>query len=397
MASAAVERPSAIGGFDDQTARAVRESRRAYITQKAAQPSSSSARPGDGYIDAETHDAYVSPDSDAGSQEDEVARRPGVQGSPTHHSRSPPRQRPLVPNAAPGPSGRDQWAPSSPSSRQRPPSYSGEDERRFSTGGGASGGGRYRRDKPSTGTGTGAGAGAGSRPPSGSSHPPFSSAGPWPKTNRPAETSRSAGTSHHRRSQPSVGDARGARGGGPPAAPEHLNPPSPGRSQEISRLESPSIAKSVLNPLEKKMAEYDRLMDESQADMVQLDDELRVLQERRRHAEERFLEAKSKHDDYERQHQDVERALRGEVDGPLSSAAPLPPPVRQASSQPFIRPYSAGDNLDVRHNNNSNHPGLGPMDGYDRRPVSNQTSKNSSRARKMGMGDRIRRSLFGNL
>ncbi|KAK7427635.1 hypothetical protein QQZ08_005910 [Neonectria magnoliae] len=79
---------------------------------------------------------------------------------------------------------------------------------------------------------------------------------------------------------------------------------------EINRVNSPSIQMIVLQPLERKIDEYDLLMREEQANIDHLDAEVRALEERRQRAEERFLEAKAKHDEYERQHQDVSRALQ---------------------------------------------------------------------------------------
>ncbi|KAG9495261.1 hypothetical protein J7337_013496 [Fusarium musae] len=126
--------------------------------------------------------------------------------------------------------------------------------------------------------------------------------------------------------------------------------PSPDRlavpGNDINRLNSPSIQKSVLLPLEQKIHEYDHLMGEAQAQMNQLDDEIRALQERRRQAEDRFIEAKSKHDDYSRQHDQVGKALRGE----LVQQAPPPPAIRQ----PVQRMES--------------------IDSFEHRPVSAQSS-----------------------
>jgi hypothetical protein len=134
-----------------------------------------------------------------------------------------------------------------------------------------------------------------------------------------------------------------------------------GGGDDISRIQSPSIQKSVLQPLEKKIHEYDHLMHEAQAQMNQLDEELRALEERRRQAEDRFIEAKSKHDEYERQHQDVGRALRGEI------AREAPPP---AVRQPMQRMES--------------------IDSFDQRPVSAQSSFHQ-KPKKGGM---LRMSLF---
>ncbi|EXL97854.1 hypothetical protein ACKRZS_003849 [Fusarium odoratissimum] len=141
--------------------------------------------------------------------------------------------------------------------------------------------------------------------------------------------------------------------------------PSPDRlavpGNDINRLNSPSIQKSVLLPLEQKIHEYDHLMHEAQAQMNQLDDEIRALQERRRQAEDRFIEAKSKHDEYERQHADVGKALRGEL-----MQQPPPPTVRQ----PVQRMES--------------------IDSFDHRPVSAQSSFHQ-KPKKGGM---LRMSLF---
>jgi predicted nucleic acid-binding Zn-ribbon protein len=71
---------------------------------------------------------------------------------------------------------------------------------------------------------------------------------------------------------------------------------------------------SVLQPLDKKVQEYNAQMYEEQHEMAQLDAQMAILQERRREAEKRYIAAKSKHDDYRRQFQGVERALRGEPD-----------------------------------------------------------------------------------
>ena len=141
-------------------------------------------------------------------------------------------------------------------------------------------------------------------------------------------------------------------------SPDHLAVPG----GDINRLNSPSIQKSVLQPLEQKIQEYDHLMHEAQSQMTQLDEELRALQERRRQAEDRFIEAKSKHDEYERQHQDVGKALRGEL--PVNQ--PPPPAVRQ----PMQRMES--------------------MDSFDQRPVSAQSSFHQ-KPKKGGM---LRMSLF---
>lgn len=140
---------------------------------------------------------------------------------------------------------------------------------------------------------------------------------------------------------------------------QQRGPPSPGglsvSGNSINRLNSPSVMKSVLQPLEQKIHEYDNLMAEAQQQMLQLDEELRIMQDRRMQAEERYLEAKSKHDEYERQHEGVGRALRGE-------------PERMMSPEPL--------------------PRVERLDSYDDRPVSNQSSQ------KMKGRSRLRLSLF---
>ncbi|KAF7555649.1 hypothetical protein G7Z17_g2010 [Cylindrodendrum hubeiense] len=79
-----------------------------------------------------------------------------------------------------------------------------------------------------------------------------------------------------------------------------------------NRLNSPSVVKSVLQPLEQKIYQYDVLMQQTHQQTVQLDEEIRLMQEQRSRAEERFILAQGKLDEYEQHHQDVSRALRGE-------------------------------------------------------------------------------------
>ncbi|KAL6917283.1 hypothetical protein ACHAPO_005920 [Fusarium lateritium] len=148
-------------------------------------------------------------------------------------------------------------------------------------------------------------------------------------------------------------------------SPDRLGVPG----HDISRLQSPSIQKSVLQPLEKKIHEYDHLMHEAQTEMAQLDEELRALQERRRAAEDRFIEAKTKHDEYERQHEDVGRALRGEL---VKEAPPAPMATAPAVRQP--PPMQRMDSLD----------------SFDQRPMSQQSSFHQ-KPKKSGM---LRMSLF---
>lgn len=119
------------------------------------------------------------------------------------------------------------------------------------------------------------------------------------------------------------------------------------------RADSPSVTKSVLQPLEKKITQYAQLMADAEDSMTQLDDEMRVLQERRRQAEDGFLEAKAKHDLYERQHADVGRALRGELQRPQrveTMAVERPPSMIQRVDSPRERerPNSGGSGGTLR-------------------------------------------------
>ena len=212
----------------------------------------------------------------------------------------------------------------------------------------------------------------------------------------PQPSKAGSGSGGHYRRPSGHSAPRSSANGGPPQhrtkqqqvtePPEHLGPPQ----STVSRLESPSIARSVLQPLEKKMNEYDRLMAETQAEVAQLDEELRSLQERRRRAEDKFAEAKAKHDEYERQHHDVGRALRGEIDdlppsmaglmtggggggggaGPQAGARAMSPPVYPQMHQPMSPPTVA----------------------FQDRPMSGHSSRSGQKVRTR---DRFRMSLFG--
>ncbi|ROV90368.1 hypothetical protein VMCG_09745 [Cytospora schulzeri] len=149
---------------------------------------------------------------------------------------------------------------------------------------------------------------------------------PQGKDGRPSTNGSGAGAGAGGRPQSSgIGGGGGGPGGGIPNIGTNNNnnnnspgsdnsPPmlSPGAAAHIQRLPTPSLATSVLQPLDAKVVEYGTLMNEAQGEMARLDDEMRQLQERQREAEGRFLEAKSRHDEYRRQYQDVERALKGD-------------------------------------------------------------------------------------
>ncbi|KAK2029197.1 hypothetical protein LX32DRAFT_639347 [Colletotrichum zoysiae] len=160
---------------------------------------------------------------------------------------------------------------------------------------------------------------------------------------------------------------------------DQLQVPNPG-GDEIGRIQSPSISKSVLEPLQRKMLEYHNLMVDAEGQMAQLDEELRALQDRRLAAERRFVDAKAKHDEYERQHLDVERALRGDF------SAPPPPPPPQQQQQPHPRQSQ-------QHMYNGNSPPrtaprpASSIMSYDERPMSGHSS--------VPRKGKLRFSLFG--
>ncbi|KAK1993752.1 hypothetical protein LX36DRAFT_684092 [Colletotrichum falcatum] len=161
-----------------------------------------------------------------------------------------------------------------------------------------------------------------------------------------------------------------------------LRPPTPpGVGDDIDRIQSPSISKSVLEPLQRKMLEYHRLMDDAQGQMAQLDEELRALQDRRRLAEQRFVDAKAKHDEYERQHLDVERALRGDL--------PTYQPQQQQQQQQQQYGHSI---MNGNHGNGNSPPRTAPrlassIMSYDERPMSGHSS--------VPRKGKLRFSLFG--
>lgn len=102
--------------------------------------------------------------------------------------------------------------------------------------------------------------------------------------------------------------------------------PAQAAGASISRLKTPSVMDSVLQPLGIKVQEYDRLMHEAQDNMKRLDDELRALQLRRDEAETRFLDAEARHKEWQQQYDGVRRTLTGEA--PAASQAPPMPQVK---------------------------------------------------------------------
>lgn len=184
----------------------------------------------------------------------------------------------------------------------------------------------------------------GSRPPSysGSQHGPRSPDDGNPPLNKvDIDAARYRQTQQRRPQQPATKDGRpstngsnrvpssGGGGGGGMIGGRPISPDSPllSPAAHIQRLPTPSITSSVLQPLDAKVTEYGALMAEAQGDMAQLDEELRLLQDRQREAEARFLDAKSKHDDYRRQYHDVERALRGDFTNINGGGGGAVPPV----------------------------------------------------------------------
>jgi hypothetical protein len=156
---------------------------------------------------------------------------------------------------------------------------------------------------------------------------------------------------------------------------------SPG-ADDIDRVGSPSVATSVLKPLESKMREYHELMDDAQRQLAQLDNELIALQERRRQAEERFVDAKNKHDIYERQHSDVEKALRGDFQSSHSQQ-----PHQSGHFQPSLQQQQQHNQQQYQSQTQlgGSRPSLSrarqsSIDSYDDRPMSRQ-SKGKGRFR----------------
>ncbi|KAK6088939.1 hypothetical protein SCUP234_00143 [Seiridium cupressi] len=182
---------------------------------------------------------------------------------------------------------------------------------------------------------------------------------------------------------PSGGSPARTAGSSPQRQQDPARPTSSGSSNldsagaAIQRLKSPSVMTCVLQPLDQKVKEYNGLMHKEQDEMARLDEEIRLLQERRSQAEMRFLDAKSKHDDYRRQYEDVERAMRGEI------SAQREPPQR-----PMVqRPMSIRDEDEDFDD-----------EEYEPQPVHRRVQSQQSFGRtsqKGGFGARFRSSIFG--
>jgi hypothetical protein len=256
-----------------------------------------------------------------------------------------------------------------------PPGYPGpplEDARPRQNGG--------HRRQPSSGQSSGAPEAFGGHRRGGAGEQPTNGAG---SSSAPNRRSRNSGADlqppfsqqqQQRRQQPQSASLETPVGAGPSS-----------QASRISRLESPSVIKSVLQPLERKISEYDQLMTDASTEMTLLDEEIRALQARRQLAEDRFLGAKAKHDDYERQRDDVEHAMRGEWP-PMAAAGPAdhravafaPTPVMTPQQQPPpVTPRQA-----MAHINDD--------ESVDERPLSRESE--FSHSNRAGTRDRFRLS-----
>ncbi|KAG9254462.1 uncharacterized protein F5Z01DRAFT_655358 [Emericellopsis atlantica] len=326
---------------------------------------------------------YISPDSDLDDDDSVPPTKAAIQQQQQHLQRE---ALPAVPDSP---------------SRRSPPRASKQQQQLMNGGGGASSsnrdswgaprpgsyaertnGARYRREGASS---TSSHARSGSTTTASHQQPPPSSA--WPA--KPAVTTRpqQAGASSSSANRRAHGEPTAA------AAPRH-KAASPAKEHPINRLESPSIAKSVLQPLELKMNEYQRIMNDMQGQVAQLDEEIRQLQEKRRQTAERFEDAKAKHDDYERQHMDVERALRGESPAVQHASSSQQQQPTLPAYMPVHAPANSSQHVPMHR------PGTMESEFQDegRRPTSvpvGAGAHNSPRSRKMGTRDRIKMSLFG--
>ncbi|KXJ90112.1 hypothetical protein Micbo1qcDRAFT_164602 [Microdochium bolleyi] len=254
-------------------------------------------------------------------------------GAPTHQQ-GPEHWVPgpghSIPNAAgppPNPSGGVRGPPPGPSSaapRGRPPSYSGG-----------------RPDELAV-------AGSSGGPPPSSSQPASSRP---PQRSGPAAAPGAAKRNQNSRSPPERRSANtsSTHNGGPP--PAMLNDRN---GSAIQRLPTPSVAASVLQPLQQKVTEYSNLMSEAEDQVDQLDDQIRALQERRAAAESRYMEAKARHDEYRSQHADVERALRGD----LPPLTPMLPPLREGQQAGSVTRGGMNPQLQPQHMQNQQRGGM---------------------------------------
>lgn len=223
------------------------------------------------------------------------------------------RGNPQLPGSGPGPN------------RGRPPSFSGGRADELAVAG-ATASGRVPSQSPSANINN-----SNNNNNNPNSGRPAQRSGPVPNPaggNRRQHNSRSPPNQRNSSSQQQQQQQRSSthNGGPPPAMLNVSNPPQ--------RLPTPSVAESVLRPLEQKVGEYSSLMREAEDQVDRLDDEIRALQDRRAAAESRYMEAKARHDEYRSQHSDVERALRGD----LPPLTPMLPPLPQGQVAPSAGP-----------------------------------------------------------
>lgn len=198
---------------------------------------------------------------------------------------------------------------------------------------------------------------------------------------------RSADANVEQRRQPAPPNLRSQPAGArPPSAPSRQPQvvlPNPGAT--IERLKTPSVMETVLQPLGRKVQEYNRLVNEAQDDIKRLDDELRLIQTRRDEAHARLLDAQTRYEDWQQQYASVERTLKGEVPPvPQLPQLPLEQPKPQAAAaataaEQFHDDDEYDDDEDLRERPwSASHQG------------SFASTKSKTRVR-----DRLRKSIFG--
>ncbi|KAL6400179.1 hypothetical protein AUP68_15872 [Ilyonectria robusta] len=143
------------------------------------------------------------------------------------------------------------------------------------------------------------------------------------------------------------------------------------RDDSIDRVNSPSIIKSVLQPLEQKMHEYDVLMHQAHQESMQLDEEIRIMQQQRFLAEERFMAARARHSEYEQHRRDVSRALQGE---------PKPLPYRELTPQTRI--YNCDNQMQAH--NTQNRTQMTRIDSFDNQVQTEKIQTKTQTPAKLG-------------
>ncbi|EFX01660.1 hypothetical protein CMQ_8126 [Grosmannia clavigera kw1407] len=193
---------------------------------------------------------------------------------------------------------------------------------------------------------------------------------------------RNADANVEQRRQPPVSNPRTQPAGARPpsvASRQHQAAvPNPGAT--IERLKTPSVMETVLQPLSRKVQEYNRLVNEAQDEIKRLDDELRLIQTRRDDAHARLLDAQTRYEDWQQQYASVERTLKGELPPlpPLQHEQPKPQ-VAVAAAEQLNDDDEYDDDEDLRERPwSASHQG------------SFASTKSKSRVR-----DRLRKSIFG--